>query len=392
MLSIDEARSAVLAAVRPLPPERVELLDAHGLVLAEDVTAAGDSPPFDNSAMDGYAVGDAGGSYVVVGESRAGAPCSRAIGEGEAVAISTGAAVPEGTVAVVPVERLTKRVTTTRFVGQIAADGEIRAGDHVRRAGEDLRAGEVVLRAGTRMTPAALGVAAGAGRAEVSVARRPRVAIVATGDELVDPGEPLRPGQIHDSNRLALAALAREAGATVVSSERVGDDHEATAATLRGALDAADLLIVSGGVSVGPHDHVKPALEELGVQEVFWRVALRPGKPTWFGTKDDTLVIGLPGNPVSALVTFVLFARPALAALRGEPLPERTRVTLGEPIPRQAQRDEAVRVELRDGLAYATGPQGSHILSSMVSAHGLAIVPRGEGTLEAGSEVEMEVL
>jgi molybdopterin molybdotransferase len=215
---------------------------------------------------------------------------------------------------------------------------------------------------------------------------------VTTGDELVRPGRPLGPGQIHNSNELALVALAREAGAYVTSSATIGDSREGTVRALGFALEEADLVLISGGVSVGPHDHVKPALAELGVEEVFWRVALRPGKPTWFGVKDDTLVIGLPGNPVSALVTFVLFARPALAALQRAEPPERTRVTLGEAIPRQAQRDEAVRVELRDGLAYATGPQGSHILSSMVSADGLAIVPRGEGVLEAGSQVEMEVL
>ncbi|MFL5845029.1 MAG: gephyrin-like molybdotransferase Glp [Solirubrobacteraceae bacterium] len=387
MLSIDEARAAILAKVGSPMAEEVALAAAHGRVLAEDVAAAHDVPPFANSAMDGYAVRGSGPEFAVVGESRAGTPFAGTLAEGQAVTISTGAALPGGADAVVPVER----VTTTG--GLVAAEGAIAPGDHVRRPGEDLRAGEVVLRAGTRLSPPALGVAAGAGRGALMVARRPRVAIVATGDELVPAGAPLGPGQIHDSNALALQALAEIAGAEVVASTRAPDDRERTVAALRDALEGADLLLVSGGVSVGPHDHVKPALEELGVDEVFWRVALRPGKPTWFGTRGDTLVIGLPGNPVSALVTFALFARPALAALQGAAPASRGRVTLGSPIARHPDRDEAVRVRLdEDGRVHPTGPQGSHVLSSMLGADGLAIVPRGSGTLEAGATVELEVL
>jgi molybdopterin molybdotransferase len=219
------------------------------------------------------------------------------------------------------------------------------------------------------------------------------VAIVATGDELVAPGQPLGPGQIHESNALALHALAETAGAEVVSSTKAPDDRARTLTVLEQAIGRADLVLISGGVSVGPHDHVKPALEELGVQERFWRVALRPGKPTWFGTREQTLVIGLPGNPVSALVTFVLFARPALAALQGAPPAPRRRVPVAHPLPRHPERDEAIRVRLDpDGRAHTTGPQGSHVLSSMVGADGLAIVPRGDGELEAGSLVELEAL
>ncbi|MCW2992150.1 MAG: molybdopterin molybdotransferase MoeA [Solirubrobacterales bacterium] len=389
MFSIDEARAAILAAVPAPASEAVALAAAHGRVLAEDVAADHDVPPFANSAMDGYAVRGGGPEFRVVGESRAGTPYAGELGEGEAVVISTGAALPLSADAVVPIERVTRAATDDGVVTQ----GEISAGDHVRRPGEDLRAGEVVLTAGTRMTPAALGVAAGAGRATLLVARRPRVTIVATGDELVAPGRPLGPGQIHDSNALALAALAETAGAQVVGSVRAPDDRARTLAVLEQALEGTDLLLVSGGVSVGPHDHVRPALEQLGVQERFWRVALRPGKPTWFGTRGETLVIGLPGNPVSALVTFALFARPALAALQGAPAARRRRVTLGEPITRHPDRDQAVRVRLDDaGRARATGPQGSHVLSSMLGADGLAIVPRGEGAIEAGATVELESL
>jgi molybdopterin molybdotransferase len=395
VLSIDEARAAILAAIPATGIEDVPLAAAHGRVLAEDVAAAHDVPPFANSAMDGFAVRGTGREFTVVGESRAGSPFTGEIGEGEAVQISTGAAFPATADAIVPVERTSwagKAAVVTAYPAQVVVEGAIGARDHVRDAGEDLRAGEVVLARGTRMTPAALGVAAGAGRATVKVAPRPRVAVVATGDELVPPGQPLGPGQIHDSNALALVALSRQEGAEVVASLRAPDDREQTTSVLEEALAIADLVLVSGGVSVGPHDHVKPALDALGVTEIFWRVALRPGKPTWFGRRADTLVIGLPGNPVSALVTFVLFARPALAALQGAAPPPRRKVVLGEAIERRAERDEAVRVRLEDGRAYVTGPQGSHILSSMVLADGLAIVPRGDGELAAGEMVEVEAL
>ena len=394
MLSIDEARAEILAAVPQPVTEEVSLAEAHGRILAEEVAAAHDVPPFANSAMDGFAVRGSGATFDVIGESRAGSPFDGRLGEGEAVRISTGAALPEGADAVVPVERSALRHGTTANAEQLIADGPVAPGDHVRYAGEDLRAGAVVLAAGTRLSPAALGVAAGAGRAALRVARRPRVAIVATGDELVAPGAPLGPGQIHDSNALALGALVSEAGAVVAASLRARDDREGTVTALHEALEASDLVLVSGGVSVGPHDHVKPALAELGVQERFWRVALRPGKPTWFGTQGATLVIGLPGNPVSALVTFVLFARPALAALQGAQPAPRRRVRLAHPISRRAERDEAVRVRLdADGRARATTErQGSHVLSSMLGADGLAIVARGEGEMAAGDLVEFEPL
>jgi molybdopterin molybdotransferase len=217
--------------------------------------------------------------------------------------------------------------------------------------------------------------------------------VLATGDELVAPGGPLGPGQLHNSNGLTLAALASQAGARVVRADVVADTEEATRDAIGAALDEADVVVLSGGVSVGPHDHVKPALAALGVDEVFWRVALRPGRPTWFGTRGDTLVFGLPGNPVSAMVTFLLFARPALAALEGAPHdPERLVARLGASIPRHPDRDECVRVVLHDGVATPTGPQGSHQLRSMLGADGLAIVTAGDGELEAGAEVEVERL
>ena len=231
---------------------------------------------------------------------------------------------------------------------------ETEPGANVRRAGEDIAVGAVVLRAGAVLGPAELGVAASVGRASLRCAQRPRVFVLVTGDELTPPGEPLEPGGIYSSNGFALAAQVERAGAALAGRDTVPDTPEGTRAAIGEALEAADVLIVSGGVSVGPHDHVKDALRDLGVEERFWGVRLRPGKPTWFGTRDGTLAFGLPGNPVSAMVTFQLFARPALAALQGA-APDAARATavLEEPVARNPRREQAVRVRLRhtdDGL------------------------------------------
>ena len=387
LLTIDEARARVLADLAPLPDEELAVADALGRVLAEDVRAAHDVPSFANSAMDGFAIrsGPAGRTLAIVGESRAGSPSSVAVGDGEAVRISTGAAVPDGADAILPAE------SAQDDGDAITVQEDVAAGNHVRGPGEDLSAGATVLAAGALLGPAELGLLVEAGRAAVRCGRRPRVAVLATGDELVAPGEPLAHGQLHNSNAVTLGALARRAGAELVHTSEVADDAAATRAAIERALDGTDAVLLTGGVSVGPHDHVKPALAALGVEEVFWRVALRPGKPMWFGRRGTQLVFGLPGNPVSAVVCFLLFARPALAALQGatDP-PQRGRAILGEAVPRQRTREEAVRVRLQDGRAMPTGPQGSHQLSSMLGADALAIVPRGEGDLEAGAEVEVE--
>jgi molybdopterin molybdotransferase len=413
LIAVDEARARVLAAVRPLPAENVALGDALGRVLAEDVPSAEDLPPFDSSAMDGFAVATTQpGELEVVGESRAGAPADRPVEQGQAIAISTGAVVPEGAVAVVPVER-------TRQAGDRVEVESVSQGANIRRAGEDVRAGQVVLDAGTEIGPAEVAMLASMGRAEVRCGGVPRVAVVVTGDELVEAGEPLHAGQIRNSNGPALAALAAAAGARVVGTSRAGDDFEATVAALRDALDAADVVCVSGGVSVGEHDHVKPALAELGAVEVFWGVALKPGKPTWFGVGRHPrggesgpgrstpgggsdpgrrpLVYGLPGNPVSAMVTFQLFVHPALRALAGaDPARARVRARLGAPIRLSPKREQAVRCRLRatdDGWhAEPTGPQGSHQISSMLGADALAIVPAGAGELASGEIVHAERL
>ena len=262
-----------------------------------------------------------------------------------------------------------------------------------------MRSGEVVLRAGTLLGAAELGAAVSAGAAELTVYRRPRAQVLCTGDELRAPGEPLGPGEIHNSNAPMLERARRRRGRespgrhggspTIARPPRPGS---------RTALESADVVIISGGVSVGPHDHVKAALAELGVEEVFWRVALQPGKPTWFGRRGSVLVFGLPGNPVSAVVTFSLFVRPALAALQGrteEPLLEPEAV-LATAVRRNPDREQAMRVRLerRDGklVAIPNGPQGSHIVTSLLGADALAFVPAGEGELEAGAAVALERL
>jgi molybdopterin molybdotransferase len=393
LISIAEARERIADAIEgPLGAEELALADALGHVLAETVTAAGDVPPFANSAMDGFAVPacPAGTRLRVAGESRAGHPAERELGAGEAIRISTGAAVPAGAEAVIELE------CAPEADGWITVETEVAPGRNVRGPGEDVSRGQALLEPGTRLGPAELGVAVVAGRARVTCALAPSVAVVVTGDELVAPGAPLGPGQIHDSNAVALDALARRAGALVASTRaEVGDTPQATRDALAPALEAAHVVVVSGGVSVGPHDHVKDALVALGVKERFWGVALKPGRPTWFGTRDRTLVFGLPGNPVSAMVTFLLFVRPALGALAGAPFAEaRVHAALGQAIARDPRRDQAVRVRLtaEDGtlLATPTGPQASHVLSSMLGASGLAIVEAGEGEVPAGALVSVE--
>ncbi len=395
LITVAQARDLVLGAVRPLPPEDVPIDAALDRVLDTEVRAAADVPPFACSAMDGYAIqaGPADRRLAVAGESRAGAPTQRELHAGEAIRISTGAALPAGATAVIPQE-------------QVDVDGdhietraEVAERDHVRGPGEDMPAGLTVLRAGARLGPVELGAAVAAGAGSVSVARRPQVSVLATGDELKAAGEPLGPGEIHNSNAPMLTALARHAGAKTAAPQRLPDSREATRSGIADGLAQAEVVIISGGVSVGPHDHVKPALAELGVQEVFWSVALQPGKPTWFGTLDGgRLVFGLPGNPVSAVVTFSLFVLPALRALQGlraRPMIE-TEAVLGTEVRRSAHREQAVRVvlERESGKTTATpnGAQGSHILTSLLGADALAMIPAGEGTLPAGSSVGLAEL
>jgi molybdopterin molybdotransferase len=424
-LSISAAREAVLAVVRPVSAEPVPVGIAAGRVLAQEIRAAHDAPPFDNSAMDGFAVAAASssGPLRIAGEARAGQPAAMALRPGEAIRISTGAPLPAGADAVVPLEQ-------AQLDGDhVTATAPAAPGRYVRRAGEDLRGGQVVLRAGARLGPGELAVAIAAGAGELSCARRPRVAIVCTGDELRAPGAALAPGEIHDANAAMLAVLAAQAGGAPAADPRatggptgassepaadraaagggdpwaaavrvVADDRASTEAALAAAVAHADVVIVSGGVSVGPHDHVKAALAALGAEQRFWGLDLRPGHPTWFGTRGERLVFGLPGNPVSSFVTFTLFARPALLALQGAsaPLPAREQAVLAEQV-RRGPREQALRVRLAPGddgvpRATPTGPQGSHVTASLTGAGALAFVAPGDGVVAAGERVAIERL
>lgn len=388
LLTLQEAQERVLKAARPLPAENVPIAAAAGRVTAEDVRARVDLPPFASSAMDGFAVraADLPGSLRIVGESAAGRPFDTQVEPGCAVVISTGAVVPEGADAVVPLERV------VRNDNDVEISQAVQPGAHIRPRGGDAAAGEVVVPAGVRLTAGRLAAAATSGAAELPCARRPRVSVLATGSELVDPGGALRPGQIYETNSLMLSSELAAAGAEVVTEVPVADDEPA----LRDALErglAADILVTSGGVSVGEHDLVRAVERELGVEEIFWRVSIKPGKPVSFGVRGDTLVFGLPGNPVSALVGCELFVKPALRALQGiaDPLPRLEPGRLAVGLRRNEERDEFVRARSRvDGDALVLEPitgQESHMIVRSAGADALVHIPRGNGELAAGSTV-----
>jgi len=386
--SIEEAQALVLARVSALAAEPVALEEAAGRVLAADARAAVDLPPFPSSAMDGFAVraADAPGTLPVVARSAAGLPAGRALGDGEAIGISTGGVVPEGADAVIPIEYVVEHDNNI----EIAAPVE--PGANVRPRGGDIRAGEVVCPAGTRLGAGQLGALAAAGLGGLTCARRPRVAVLTTGTELRRPGEPLGPGEVYEANGLMLAAALASAGASVERLPAVEDDHEAHRAAIAHGLEA-DMLVTSGGVSVGRHDLVRPVLAELGAEEVFWRVAVKPGKPISFSVRGGTLVFGLPGNPVSALVGFELFVRPAVLALQGatEPLPRFQPGRLARAVRRSPGRDELVRArsEAGDGevVLDPLDGQDSHMIASAAKADVLVFVPHGDGELAAGAAV-----
>ena len=385
LLSIDDALARVLARARPLESEPVPVGDAAGRVLAEDVAALVDLPPFPSSAMDGFAIRavDVPGELPIVFRIAAGVPAERALEAGEAMQISTGGTVPAGADAVVPIEVVVERDN------RLQVPDPVTAGAHIRPIGGDVRAGDPLLAAGTVLGVAQIGALAAAGVAEVSCSRRPRVVVLSTGTELRTPGEPLGPGQIYESNGSMLAAAFEAAGALVDRIGPVADDEEEHRRALEWGLEA-DVLVSSGGVSVGPHDLVRRILGELGAEEDFWGVAVRPGKPLAFATRGATLVFGLPGNPVSALVAVELFVRPALRALQGDssPGPNYETARLASPIRRNTSRDELVRARTaREGDATVLEPvsgQESHMIARAAGANALVLVLAGEGELAAG--------
>ncbi|HSC91120.1 MAG TPA: gephyrin-like molybdotransferase Glp [Gaiellaceae bacterium] len=388
LITIEEAQRLVLARARAAEAEPVPLGAAAGRWAAEAARAAVDLPPFPSSAMDGFAVraADTPGRLTVAESVAAGRPAARALAAGEAFAISTGGVVPHGADAVVPVEHVARDANTIEV-----AEG-VRVGAHVREPGRDAVAGDVVVEAGERITPARLGALGAAGVAELRCARRPRAVVLGTGTELRRPGAALAPGEVYEANGVMLAAGLRAAGAEVEVLDPVADDEDAHRAALARGLDA-DLLVTSGGVSVGPHDLVRRVLGELGVEEVFWRVAVKPGKPVGFGVRGASFWFGLPGNPVSSLVGLELFVLPAVRALQGarDPLPRYAVARLGAPLARNPARDELVRADVRwdDGelVAHPLSGQESHMIVRAARANALVHVARGEGALDAGTTV-----
>ncbi len=387
LLSITEALELVLGRAQVLESEDVALDAAAGRVLAEPAVAAVDLPPFPASAMDGFAIraADAPATLPIVARVAAGRPVAQELAAGEAMGISTGGVVPAGADSVVPIEDVEERDDV------LIVPGEVVEGANVRSRGGDLRAGDLVVKAGVRLGPVHLGALAAAGVATVGVSRYPRVVLAVTGTELRSSGEKLGRGEIYDANGVILAAQIRSTGATVERLPPVRDDAESTRAAIARGLEA-DVLITSGGVSVGVHDLVRTIEAELGVEELFWRVAVRPGKPVAFGVRGRTLVFGLPGNPVSSLVGFELFVRPALLAMQGavEPRPMFRPGRLGSPV-RLAGRDSLLRARTRvDGGAVVLDPltgQESHMIARAALADALVLVPGGEGELAAGTAV-----
>jgi molybdopterin molybdotransferase len=388
LLTFEDALARILDRAKPLPPETVAIERAAGRVLAEPALARTDLPPFPSSAMDGFAVraSETPGALPVALHVAAGKPAAGSLPEGAAATIATGGAVPEGADAVVPIER------AAEANGQVDIPEAARPGAHIRPRGGDVEEGATVVPAGVRLGPAQIGALAAAGVAEVSCARRPRVAILATGSELRRPGEPLEPGQIYESNRPMIAAVLAAGGAEVDLLDVVRDEEQAHRAALERGLES-DVLVTSGGVSVGPHDLVRSVEAELGVEEVFWGVAIKPGKPLSFGTRGDTLVFGLPGNPVSSLVGALLFVKPALLARQGladaRPFFEPARTVTA--LRRNPYRDQFLRARRELGedevTVEAIGGQESHMIVRASSADALVHVPRGEGEISAGATV-----
>lgn len=391
LIDLDEAQRLILERARPLEAERVPIERAYGRVLAEPAVAACDLPPFASSAMDGYAIraGDTAAAPVtlaVVGAAAAGSPAGRAVGAGEAIAIATGSVVPDGADAVVPVELVRE------YDGRIEITAAVGVGVNVRARGGDAEAGSLVLDRGARLGAAQVGALAAAGVGELRCTKRPRVGIVVTGSELRPPGEPLGPGEIYESNGLMLAAQLASAGTVPAQLGVVADDEESHRQVMERALLGFDMLVTTGGASVGPHDLVRRVQAELRVEEVFWGLAIKPGKPAAFGVRRDHLVFNLPGNPVSALVCFEVLVRPAVNALLGipDPLPAYGRGRLATAVARNAGRDEFVRARVeRAGdevrLHPVTG-QESHMIVSAARADAVVLVPRGVGELAAGDE------
>ena len=393
MIPFEQAWAIVESSLKSLPPRTAVLRDLVGLVLAEDVVALADMPPFPSSSMDGYALiaADGGVNRRLLGEIEAGSSELFKVEAGTATRIMTGAPLPLGADAVIPVEDTSERD------GAMIPARAVKKGENIRLAGSDLRQGDPVVGKGATLGPAEIGLLASVGRSKVSAHPRIRVVVLATGDELVPPGETLAPGKIHDSNSYALRAAVELAGGVVVRTEHVIDVESNLKQALLDAVRDADLVLTSGGVSMGTRDFIKPILAELG-QIHFGRVAMKPGKPLTFATVDGVPVFGLPGFPVSSLVTFEMVVRPALRLLGGHSRLWRPVVSarLEHALRHGADRAEFQRVVLTpdvDGYrARTTGSQVSSRLRSLVGANGLLRIPQGVGDLSVGALVDVILL
>jgi len=401
MISFEEAQKTVLESVSPLESVEKPIMDTLTLVAAEDVTATEQIPPFDNSAMDGYAVraeDTAGASekspveLKVVMDLPAGRHTERSVGKGEAIRIMTGAPVPPGADAVVQVE-----LTEAASDGRVRILKEHEKRKNIRLAGEDIAVGRSVIRAGDEITPAKIGMLASVGRAKINVIRRPVVAVLATGDELLDADEPLAPGKIRSSNSYTITSQIRQCGADAKNLGIARDTIDDLRSRLKNGL-SADMIVTSGGVSVGDYDYVKDALEELGVEFKFTKVAIKPGKPTVFGMLRDKPVFGLPGNPVSSMVIFEELVRPALLKMMGRRrlLRPEVEAILEEDIKKKPERAHLIRAVARQkGSEYyvsTTGPQGSGILVSMDLANAIIVFPRGVKQMKKGERVRVQLI
>ncbi|CAA9435261.1 MAG: Molybdopterin molybdenumtransferase [uncultured Rubrobacteraceae bacterium] len=397
LIEYPDAERLVLENTRLLPVEETPLGEALGLALAGDLRATVDSPPFDNSAVDGYAVrsadAEAGRTFRVVDEAPAGRPAKRDVGEDEAIKIFTGGVIPDGADAVVMVEN------TSGWGESFELKKDASAGQNIREAGQDTREGNTILRAGTEIGAPEIALAATQGYGTLPVYRRPKVVVLSTGTELVEPGaRGLSPGEIFDSNSYAIVAQSREAGAEARRLYAASDDAATLRAAIEEALETADVVVTSGGVSVGEKDLVKSTLLDLGVDQVFWGVKFKPGKPLFYGKRDETRFFGLPGNPVSAMVCFDLFVRPALMGMMGRKDTKRPRIEIyfEEDVVNKFGRMHAMRVDLqktgKGWLARSVGAQGSGLVSSLTKADALALIgPESEG-VRAGEPVAAIVL
>ncbi|MGI8649341.1 MAG: molybdopterin molybdotransferase MoeA [Rubrobacter sp.] len=400
LIEYAEAERLVLEKTSRTPVENLSLFEARGLVLSEDLLARFDSPPFDNSAVDGYAVraGDTGENVEleVIDEAPAGRPSTKTVGAGEAIKIFTGGVIPDGADAVIMVEDTSG--WSSEGSSAITIGKSVPEENNIRRSGEDVRSEQRILQAGVEVGPYETALAASQGYGELPVHRRPRVVVLSTGTELVEPGSrDLSAGEIFDSNSYAILAQAHEAGAEARRLYAATDEVEVLRAALEEALSEADVVITSGGVSVGEKDLVKSSLEEIGVEQVFWGVKFKPGKPLFFGVRGDSRFFGLPGNPVRAMVCFELFVRPALMQMMGRTDHRRPEVQVyfEEDFENRFGRMHAVRVSLQRTekgiLATSVGAQGSGLITSLTKADAIAMVGP-EAHVKAGEMVEAIVL